>query len=164
MSAKQITGNYSYEVYNSAGDLDKSDKELLDAAKASLKSAYAPYSGFNVGAAVLLEDGTIITGNNQENAAYPSGLCAERVAVFYASSIHPTKKIIAIAISATSKDQKINVPVPPCGACRQSIAEYEIKFDKAIRLIMAGESGEVFISPSVSNLLPLLFSSKNLGK
>lgn len=162
--SRQITGNYTYEVYNSADTLNKADLVLLTAAKDAISNAYAPYSGFNVGAAVLLEDGTIITGNNQENAAYPSGLCAERVAVFYASSQHPTKKVIAIAISATSIDQSINIPVPPCGACRQALAEYEIKFETPLRLIMGGESGEVFISPSVSNLLPLLFSSKNLGK
>jgi cytidine deaminase len=162
--SRQITGNYTYEVYNSADTLNNADLQLLTAAKDAISNAYAPYSGFNVGAAVLLEDGTVITGNNQENAAYPSGLCAERVAVFYASSQHPTKKVIAIAISATSRDQSINIPVPPCGACRQALAEYEIKFETPLRLIMGGESGEVFISPSVSNLLPLLFSSKNLGK
>jgi len=162
--AKQITGNYTYEVFETVNALNKADQDLLNAAKLSIANAYAPYSGFNVGAAVLLEDGTVITGNNQENAAYPSGLCAERVAVFYASSQHPGKKVIAIAISATSKHQKVNIPVPPCGACRQALAEYEIKFETPIRLIMSGESGEVFISPSVSNLLPLLFSSKNLGK
>jgi len=162
--SKKITGNYSYEVYESHESLNKTDHELLIAAKSALINAYAPYSNFSVGAAVLLEDGVIITGNNQENAAYPSGLCAERVAIFYASSQHPNKKIIAIAVSANSKDLKINIPVPPCGACRQAMAEYEIKFDSAISLIMGGESGEVFISPSISNLLPLLFSAKNLGK
>lgn len=162
--SKQITGNYTYEVFETANALNKADLDLLTAAKSSLLNAYAPYSGFNVGAAVLLEGGTIVTGNNQENAAYPSGLCAERVAIFYASSQYPTKKVIAIAISATSKYQTVNIPVPPCGACRQALAEYEIKFETPIRLIMSGQSGEVFISPSVSNLLPLLFSSKNLGK
>lgn len=162
--SKRITGNYTYEVYTSADTLNKADLELLTSAKHSILNAYAPYSGFNVGAAVLLEDGTVVTGNNQENAAYPSGLCAERVAIFYASSQHPTKKVIAVAISATSKHQPINIPVPPCGACRQALAEYEIKCETPIRLIMGGQSGEVFISPSVSNLLPLLFSSKNLGK
>ena len=93
---KQITGNYSYELYQSAEELNKSDKNLLIAAKKALINAHAPYSNFSVGAALLLEDGEIITGNNQENAAYPSGLCAERVAIFYASSQHPNKKIIAI--------------------------------------------------------------------
>lgn len=162
--SKQITGNYTYDVYESSESLNKADKDLLAKAKEVLTNAYAPYSNFNVGAAVLLEDGTVITGNNQENAAYPSGLCAERVAFFYASSQHPTKKIIAVAVSAETKSMHINTPVTPCGACRQAMAEYEIKFDSPIRVIMSGESGQIFISPSVSNLLPLLFSSKNLGK
>ncbi len=162
--SKQITGNYIYDVYESSENLSKTDKDLLAKAKEVLANAYAPYSNFNVGAAVLLEDGTIVTGNNQENAAYPSGLCAERVAFFYASSQYPSKKIIAVAVSAKTKSMLINVPVPPCGSCRQAMAEFEIKFDSPIRVIMSGESGEVFISPSVSNLLPLLFSSKNLGK
>ena len=162
--SKQITGNYFYEVYESSKSLNKTDLELLETAKKAMEDAYAPYSDFNVGAAILLENGKIITGNNQENAAYPSGLCAERVAIFYASSQFPSVKITAIAITASSNNQKVNVPVPPCGACRQAMAEYEIKFSNSIRLIMAGQSGEVFISPSVSNLLPLLFSSKNLGK
>lgn len=160
---KQITGNYFYEAYDSINSLNKTDQDLLRAAQQALTNAYAPYSNFSVGAAVLLEDGQIISGNNQENAAYPSGLCAERVAVFYASSQHPDKKIIAVAISAKSNNHVINIPVTPCGACRQSLSEYEVKFDTPIRLIMAGETGEVFISPSISNLLPLLFSSKNLG-
>lgn len=159
---KQIIGNYSYEVHDSEKSLDLHDQDLLKAAKKAVINAYAPYSNFSVGAAVLLEDGKIITGNNQENAAYPSGLCAERVAIFYASSQHPNLKIIAVAISVKSKNGIINIPVPPCGACRQAMAEYEIKFDLPIKLIMSGETGEVFISPSVSNLLPLLFSSKNL--
>lgn len=162
--SKQITGNYTYEVYDSSENLNKTDKDLLAKAKEVLANAYAPYSNFNVGAAVLLEDGIIVTGNNQENAAYPSGLCAERVAFFYASSQYPSKKIIAVAVSAKTEKIPINIPVPPCGACRQAMAEFEIKFDSPIRVIMSGESGEVFISPSVSNLLPLLFSSKNLGK
>jgi cytidine deaminase len=159
---KQITGNFTYEVYTNHESLNKTDHDLLLAAKKSLINAHAPYSKFNVGAAVLLENGEIITGNNQENAAYPSGLCAERVAIFYASSQYPSKKIVAVAVSVKSSNQIITTPVPPCGACRQSMAEYEIKFESPIRLIMSGESGEVYISPSVANLLPLLFSSKNL--
>ncbi|MEI8136028.1 MAG: cytidine deaminase [Bacteroidota bacterium] len=159
---KKITGSFSYEAYQNQETLNKTDLNLLLAAKKTLLNAYAPYSNFKVGAAVLFEDGEIITGNNQENAAYPSGLCAERVAMFYASSQHPTKKIIAVAVSVKSKNQIITTPVTPCGACRQALAEYETKFETPIRLIMSGESGEVFISPSVVNLLPLLFSSKNL--
>lgn len=161
---KTITGNYSYEVHTTIDTLSTSDQQLLSAAKNILTNAYAPYSKFNVGAAIMFEDGEIITGNNQENAAYPSGLCAERVAIFYASSQYPTKKIISIAIAAKNLNQVLTTPVTPCGACRQAMAEYENKFESPIRLIMAGEKGDIYISPSVANLLPLLFSSKNLGK
>ena len=121
--------NTSFTAFQSLKELPEEVQGLMQQAIEIRKNAYAPYSNFNVGAAILLEDGKIITGNNQENAAYPSGLCAERVAIFYASSQHPNKKIIAVAVSANSKGLKVNIPVPPCGACRQAMAEYEIKFD-----------------------------------
>ena len=162
--SKKLTINTSFDVYENPQALNKKDFELLTAAKKAIANAYAPYSGFNVGAAVLLENGIVITGNNQENAAYPSGLCAERVAVFYASSQYPDQKIIAIAVSAVSDNHILSVPIPPCGACRQALSEYEIKFETPIRLIMSGQSGEVLVSPSIANLLPLLFSAKDLGK
>jgi cytidine deaminase len=131
-------------------------------AKKAADSAYAPYSGFNVGAAVLLENGKIVTGNNQENAAYPSGLCAERVALFYASSQFPNQKIIALAVTAKSASHPISSPVTPCGSCRQVIAEYEAKFDSPIKTIMSGETGEIFVCESVSILLPLVFNRQSL--
>jgi len=162
--AKQITGNYTFDVFDSINNLNSEDQNLLTAAINAINNAYAPYSNFYVGAAVLLENGKIITGNNQENAAYPSGLCAERVAIFYASSQYPGIKIKSIAVSANSKKYNINYPIAPCGSCRQAISEYEVKMDSPIRLIMFGESGEIYISPSISNLLPLMFSSKNLSE
>jgi cytidine deaminase len=162
--AKQITGNYTFDVFDSINNLNSEDQTLLTAAINAINNAYAPYSNFYVGAAVLLENGKIITGNNQENAAYPSGLCAERVAIFYASSQYPGIKIKSIAVSANSKKYNINYPIAPCGSCRQAISEYEVKMDSPIRLIMFGESGEIYISPSISNLLPLMFSSKNLSE
>jgi cytidine deaminase len=162
--AKQITGNYTFDVFDSLNNLNSEDQNLLTAAINAINNAYAPYSNFYVGAAVLLENGKIITGNNQENAAYPSGLCAERVAIFYASSQYPGIKIKSIAVSAKSKKYNINYPIAPCGSCRQAISEYEVKMDSPIRLIMSGESGEIYISPSISNLLPLMFSSKNLSE
>ncbi|MGZ4091056.1 MAG: cytidine deaminase, partial [Bacteroidia bacterium] len=125
---KQLTINTEFIVYDSIEDLDNSDKELLERAKEATLSAYAPYSNFYVGAAVLLENGSIVTGTNQENAAYPSGLCAERVAVFSASSLYPNTKIKAIAVSARTKNKKLIMPLSPCGACRQSMCEYEVKF------------------------------------
>ena len=162
--AKQITGNYTFDVFDSINNLNSEDQTLLTAAINAINNAYAPYSNFYVGAAVLLENGKIITGNNQENAAYPSGLCAERVAIFYASSQYPGIKIKSIAVSANSKKYNINYPIAPCGSCRQAISEYEVKMDSPIRLIMFGESGEIYISPSISNLLHLMFSSKNLSE
>lgn len=160
--SKKITVNSEFEVFNLIEDLNPEERELLNAAKKALEKAYAPYSRFYVGAAVLMEDGTIFTGNNQENAAYPSGLCAERVAIFHASSQYPDRKVKAIAVTAKTKDKLLNTPVSPCGACRQSMSEYEVKFKSPIRLIMQGEQGEIYISPSISNLLPLTFTSDSL--
>jgi cytidine deaminase len=160
--SKKISFTHSFNVYNSEKELNDTDKNLLLAAKEALKKAYAPYSQFYVGAAVLLANGVTVTGNNQENAAYPSGLCAERVAIFHASSQYPDQKIIAIAVSAKTNHRVLDKPISPCGACRQSISEYEVKFNSDIRLIMGGETGEVYVSDSAANLLPLTFSNKNL--
>ena len=151
-----------FDVYNSAKDLDNKDAELLLAAQKMVKTAYAPYSEFHVGAAVLLENGKIVTGNNQENAAYPSGLCAERVAIYYAGAQYPNVGIKAIAISVKSKNMVVSEPLSPCGACRQAIAEYENKFEKPIKIIMTGEKGPVYIAKSIESLLPLMFSKKYL--
>lgn len=152
----------TFEVYNSINELSEEDGKLLKAANNAINGAYAPYSQFFVGAAVLLENGEIVSGSNQENAAYPSGLCAERVAIFHASSLFPGIKILAIAVSVRSQKRVLTKPISPCGACRQSISEYEIRFDQAIKIIMGGDAGEVYVSPSISNLLPLMFTSKDL--
>jgi len=160
--SKKITISCEIEVFDSEKELNEQDKNLLLAAKQIMDNAYAPYSNFFVGAAVLLENGKIITGSNQENAAYPSGLCAERVAIFHASSQYPEQTIKAIAVVAKSGVQILNKPVTPCGSCRQVIAEYETKFSAPIRIIMSGQSGPVYISKSVSDLLPLMFTSKSL--
>ncbi|MCL4118059.1 UNVERIFIED_CONTAM: hypothetical protein GTU68_038553 [Idotea baltica] len=119
--------------------------------------AYAPYSKFNVGAALLLDNGEIITGSNQENASYPSGLCAERTAIYYAGAKYPEAQILKMAIIAGSKNIKTKKPIPPCGACRQAIAEYEVKQENPIELYFMGEVGKVVKSNSLANLLPLLF-------
>lgn len=126
------------------------------------KKAYAPYSNFKVGAAILLDNGKIILGSNQENAAYPSGLCAERVAIFQAGSLYPDSKILKIAISAASDTSTTTEPIPPCGACRQSIAEFEIKQNTPIEIYFMGEEGLIYKSDSLKNLLPLLFDKKFL--
>ena len=126
------------------------------------KKAYAPYSQFRVGAALLLDNGKIVLGSNQENAAYPSGLCAERVAIFHAGSVYPEAKILKIAITAASDTNQTKAPIPPCGSCRQSIAEYEIKQDTPIEIYFMGEIGEVYKSASLKNLLPFMFDKKFL--
>jgi cytidine deaminase len=143
-------------------ELSLDERNLLEKARQSYKMAYAPYSNFHVGAAVLLENGTIVLGNNQENASYPLGLCAERVAVFAASANHPGVKIKAIAVTASSKEIQINKPVPPCGACRQVMAEYEFRDKSPIKIIMAGENGKVLVAESVKELLPYQFTSDDL--
>ena len=158
----KLTISTDIDVYNSVSDLSKKDAELLVEAQKMVKSAYAPYSNFHVGAAVLLENGKIVTGNNQENAAYPSSLCAERVAIFYAGAQYPGVPVKAIAISVKSKNVVVNVPLSPCGGCRQVIAEYENKFETPIRIIMSGEKGQVYIAESIESLLPLMFSKKYL--
>lgn len=152
----------NFESYPSIDALSEEDNNLLKQAQKAVKNAYAPYSQFNVGAALLLQNGKIVTGNNQENAAYPSGLCAERVALFYANAKYPGIGLKAIAVTVKSKKQVINEPVTPCGACRQVIAEYENLFEKPIRIIMAGETGKIIITHSIENLLPLMFNKKHL--
>src|SRR5690606_5030333 len=119
--------------------------------------AYSPYSRFRVGAALALDNGEVVIGSNQENAAYPSGLCAERVAVFHAGAVYPEAKIVQLAISAASDDKIVDSQIPPCGSCRQVIAEYELKQDVPIEIYFMGETGKVLKSGSLKNLLPLVF-------
>ena len=156
---KKITSQIEYEIYTNSDELPKQDQGLLKEAVAAAGNAYAPYSGFNVGAAVLLDNGVIVQGNNQENAAYPSGLCAERVAVFSASANYPGIHIKAIAITAKFNSKNEILAVSPCGNCRQVIAEYEHRFNNNIRLIMTGENNSVVVFPSIKMLLPMLFNS-----
>ncbi|MBK9290153.1 MAG: cytidine deaminase [Bacteroidetes bacterium] len=148
-----------YQWFSSLEELPAGDARLLAMAHEAATRAYAPYSGFSVGAAVLLDDGTVITGNNQENAAYPSGLCAERVALFYASALHPGMGVKAIAITAKNKQSIIDQPVTPCGACRQVMAEYEKMSNLPIRVIMQGQQGPVMVIESVASLLPFTFAN-----
>jgi len=151
------------KVISDRRELSIKDADLLGIAKESAKHAYAPYSRFRVGAALLLKNGHIISGNNQENAVYPAGICAERVALFYAASQFPETPIEKIAITAAGIEKEICKPVPPCGICRQALLEYETKFDEPIQVIMAGEKGEVYVAKSVSDLLPLSFNDSCLG-
>jgi len=145
-------------------ELSKIDQELIEKAKDAFSTAYAPYSGFLVGASVLLENAKIISGNNQENVAYPAGLCAERVALFYAGAKYPEVGIKTIAISAKSKTFEIKDVVSPCGSCRQVMAEYQQKQDKYIRILLHSPNDDVLIADSVEDLLPFMFSSEKLKK
>ena len=126
------------------------------------ENAYAPYSNFKVGAAVLMENGEVVIGSNQENASYPSGLCAERVAVFQAGAKYPGLTIEAIAITAASDHYLVNQPAGPCGNCRQSIAEYEQKQKSPIRILLMGEKGTVIKCNAISDILPLAFNNSFL--
>jgi cytidine deaminase len=154
----------SYSIYNSADELSETDRHLLKKAGEAINGSYAPYSAFQVGAAVLLENGEIILGSNQENVAYPSGLCAERVALFYASARYSDIPVKAIAITARSVDFEIEEPVTPCGSCRQVMAETENRFGNHIRVIMQGQSGQIFTVTGINNMLPLMFHAEKLKK
>ncbi|WP_372755405.1 cytidine deaminase [Mariniflexile sp.] len=159
---KKIKIESTLEVYDTMDELPKEIILLLQKAIEAREKAYAPYSNFNVGAALVLDNGEIITGNNQENASYPSGLCAERTAIYYAGSQFPDAKIVRMAISATSKNKPTLSPIPPCGACRQAIAEYEVKQETPIEIYFMGESGKVAKSDSLANLLPFVFEKSVL--
>ena len=161
---KQVEILSTFKEYSSVKELPAADQRLIKEAHKSVSRAYAPYSQFNVGAAVLLANGKIVSGNNQENASYPIGLCAERVALFSASADFPKQKIKAIAVTAKSKDFIISKPVSPCGACRQSIAEYEHRHNHPIRVILTGEKGKVLVADGIKNFLPLMFKVDDLKK
>ncbi|HEY9221530.1 MAG TPA: cytidine deaminase [Lutibacter sp.] len=154
---KKIELKTQITIFDSIDELNATVKGLMNKAIEAKQNAYAPYSKFKVGAALLLEDGTIITGNNQENAAYPSGICAERVAIWKVSSDFPDKKILKLAISASSSSQILKEPVAPCGACRQTLSEYEIKQKDKIEVYFMGEEGEIIKTESVLDLLPIAF-------
>jgi cytidine deaminase len=157
---QQRTFSCSFEHYSSRQELSADMQELAEACLQAMHNAYAPYSQFRVGAALLLENGVIVKGNNQENAAYPSGLCAERVAFFTASANYPNVRIVAAAVTASSAQYSQGDPVTPCGSCRQSMLEYELKQEHNIPLFMISPSGEVIRSHSIKQLLPLYFESR----
>ncbi len=146
-----------YSEYPAMTDLVPEQQEVVRAAEEASKMAYAPYSGFYVGAAVKLENGTIIKGNNQENAAYPSGICAERVAMWSAMANNSGTRIKCIAIVSVAKKTGDIIPVTPCGSCRQALLEYEILQEKPIQVIMYAKKRRVIVFDSIANLLPMQF-------
>lgn len=147
--------------YKSPAELEEKLQKLVSEAKKAAETAYAPYSKFKVGAAVLLENGEVIQGNNQENAAYPSGLCAERVAIFYANSKYPNTAIKSIAVTAYTNNGFINEPIPPCGSCLQVMLESERRYDNNIQVILYGEN-KLTIADSISQFLPVNFNKEML--
>jgi cytidine deaminase len=159
---KKITLTSTLYEYASRSELERADAELLERADAAGKKAYAPYSAFHVGAALRLQNGTILTGNNQENVAYPSGLCAERVAIFHANAQHPEQAVISIAVTCASEKFTVDRPLSPCGACRQVLAETERRYGQSIRIILAGPTGPVYVAESIRELLPLSFEADEL--
>jgi len=161
---KEIIITSKVAVFEAIQELPLADQDLMLKAVEVRKNAYAPYSKFRVGAAILLDNGKIVVGSNQENAAYPSGLCAERVAIFQAGAIYPEATILKIAITAASDENETDTPIPPCGACRQSIAEYEIRQFTPIEIFYMGETGQIHQSASIKNLLPFMFEKKYFKK
>jgi len=159
---KEITITTSFVEYENLNELDASSQKMMQLAILARKKAYAPYSKFTVGCAILLDNGMVVEGSNQENAAYPSGLCAERVAIFYAGANYPDAKILKLFISASPVDRDLEQPIPPCGSCRQSIAEYEIKQDQDIEIYFMGGKGKIYKSNSLKNILPFMFDKKYL--
>lgn len=143
---------YTYE------ELSKDDRELIDEAKRATERSYAPYSRFSVGAAARLSDNSIVSGSNQENAAYPSGTCAERTTLFYANSQHPDKAVTTLAVAARTEQDFLSTPIPPCGSCRQVMLETEKRYGEPMRILLYGKQ-EIFELNSVGALLPLSFDA-----
>lgn len=160
---KETNFEFQYQVFDDIEDLDEKDALLLSTARSVTEKAYAPYSHFHVGSAARLTNGKMITGTNQENASYPVGTCAERVLLGVAATLYPDTAIESLAVSYNSKTVRSDHPISPCGMCRQSIVEYETRFNKPIRLILSGQQGKVLVIKSAGSLLPLAFTSSELG-
>lgn len=158
---KQLDIHTTIKIY-SPDELSAEEQQLVEAAKEATTRSYAPYSHFHVGAAALLANGEIISGTNQENAAYPSGICAERTTLFYANSQHPQQAVKALAIAArTSEGHWTETPISPCGACRQVMTETENRFGKPMKVLLCSAQ-EVFVIESAKDLLPVSFGSEEL--
>lgn len=159
MKTKRIEINYQSCKFE---ELSAEEQHLIEEARKATYRSYSPYSRFSVGASVLLTNGLVLSGSNQENAAYPSGLCAERTVLYYANSQHPNQPITMMAIAARSEKGFTKIPITPCGACRQVLAETEIRFEHPIRILLYGET-ETIIIDGVRDLLPFSFNNNILG-
>jgi cytidine deaminase len=160
---KKVSYLTEFTVYQNLDELDEGRRQLIETAVLAAETAYSPYSHFSVGAAVLLNNGQVIAGSNQENAAYPSGLCAERTAAFYASSQYSEVPFSKIAITTINEVKKGLQPLTPCGACRQVLLEYEQRFNQNIELILTAPNAEIYIFASVKDILPFSFGSDDLN-
>ena len=158
---KKLSKTINWSIL-SDDELNGNDLKLVRAAKDATSGSWSPYSGFKVGAALLLEDGTVVTGSNQENAAYPSGLCAERTALFTAGHSHPDKAVTALAIAARNDNGFTAQPITPCGACRQVLAETEQRGGKPIRFILYGTQGTMVIESGTDAILPFCFGAESM--
>ena len=156
MTSKEI--KIAYTEYNSIDELLPEDRQLAEAAIDAASHSYAPYSNFNVGAAVMFDDGVIIKGSNQENAAYASGMCAERTALFYAGASRPEVPMTAIALAASHNGILCATPATPCGACRQVMAQYQMRSGKNMQILMVG-ADKIWKFQKVDDILPLIFDS-----
>ena len=154
---------FTYQVFDNADELQTEDKELLEKAYEAIEKAYAPYSGFRVGAAALLNDGSIYSAANQENASYPVTICAERALLSTIASVKPDMQIKTIAISYSDRKNKSDKPLSPCGMCRQAMLEYEKNNHEPIRIILGGKKGKVYILDACETLLPFSFNGEDLG-
>lgn len=152
---------FVYTEYSLDDEIPDDVKRLTIAAASALKTAYAPYSLFRVGVAILLENGEVVTGSNQENSAYPSGLCAERVAIFYANAKYPGIAIRALAVTASYREKAEDEPVYPCGSCRQVILESQSRQNQPIKVICSGNT-RIHVIPDAASLLPLAFIGDKL--
>ncbi|PWV49749.1 cytidine deaminase [Chitinophaga sp. S165] len=154
--------SFEYQSFQDSAALPTADLRLLEEAREVTGQAYAPYSNFYVGAAILLANGIVVRGTNQENASFPAGICAERVALSTAASLYPGVPILTIAVSYHNPSGSNDTPISPCGICRQTLSEYEGRQQQSIRVIMSGQTGKVFVIQTIRHLLPLGFSAEDM--
>ena len=159
---EQTSIHIPVQIFPDFKALEATDAQLFEFARKATGDAYAPYSKFRVGVAVKMESGQIITGSNQENASFPAGICAERVTLSAASAVYPGIAVTDLALTYINESGNSNHPISPCGICRQTLAEYEQRFGRSIRLILGGFSGEIYIINRATDLLPFAFSSQEL--
>ncbi|MES2690689.1 MAG: cytidine deaminase [Bacteroidota bacterium] len=161
---EQIRRESVLTKYNQVSELSDEDRDLLAEAKRSVDTSYAPYSKFHVGCALRLNNGVIIKGSNQENIAYPSGLCAERVAIFSAGATYPDQPVQSMAITVKAEEFEVKEPIMSCGACLQSMSEFELKFKQPMRIILQGETGDIYVAEGLRTFMPFMFWLEELKR